>query len=353
MRRAIIFVCALLFATSAFAEDLVLVNGTIIDGTLKARYAGNVRIRDGEIVDIGVFKPMAGEMILDIKGMIVAPGFIDLRNHAAGEKQIGQGITTTVLGADGSGPYSVEEFMSSFDEKPPALNVGSFIGHSTVRRQIMGADYKRAATADEVQRMRELIEDGMRQGAFGFSSDLTREPASFSTTEEIASLAKSVGRFGGTYMIFPKNDSIKELIGVARDSKLPVHLAIAKPTTSILAEIDRARTQGADISADVYSAEAGPALRPFLQHAWVITLPGQYALDEKAVTLERAIRKMTGLPASRIGLRERGILKKGAPADVIVFNPREGLSMKYVFVNGTMVLKDGAPTDARAGQALR
>jgi N-acyl-D-aspartate/D-glutamate deacylase len=354
MRPVIIFVWALLIATTAFAEDLVLLNGTIIDGTLKARYVGNLRIREGEIAEIGAFKPMAGETVVDVKGLIVAPGFIDLRNYSEGDSQLAQGITTTVIGADGTGPYLVEEFMLPFDEKPGALNIASFVGHTTVRRQIMGTDYKRAATADEIQRMRELIEDGMRQGAFGFASNLSQEPASFSNTQELIDLAKSVGRFGGTYLIFPRTESIKEAIEIARTAKVQIHLALAKPAAAILAEIDRARTQGVDISLDSYShLDAGQVLNSFLQHAWVITLPAQYARNEKAITLERAVRKMTGLPASRIGLRERGTLKKGAPADVVVFSPAPNRTMKYVFVNGMIVIKDGQPTEAKAGQALR
>ena len=77
MRRATIFIGIVLIATSALAEDLVLVNGTVIDGTLKARFQGNVRVRNGKIAEIGIFKPAAGETVLDVKGLIVAPGFIE------------------------------------------------------------------------------------------------------------------------------------------------------------------------------------------------------------------------------------------------------------------------------------
>ena len=351
-----------LITTPAFAEDLVLVNGTIIEGTLKARYAGSVRIRDGEITDIGVFKPMPGETVLDVKGLIVAPGFIDLHSQSGVDfakdpgaaSQIMQGITTAIVGGDGTGPYSIEEFLSPFDDKPAALNLAGFIGHGTVRRQILGSDYRRAATAEEIERMSELVKDGMLQGAFGFSSDLTREHSSFSTADETMALAKAVFRYGGTYVIFPRNDSIKEAVDISRALKMPVHVSLAKPVTTILAEIDRARIQGADIAADIYSyAEAGPALRAFLQHAWVLTLPAQYARDDKAITLERAVRKMTGLPAARIGLRGRGVLTRGAPADIVVFDPIQNRAMKYVFVNGVMVVKDGRPTEARPGRALR
>src|SRR6266513_1206082 len=109
---------------------------------------------------------MPGETILDVKAMVVAPGFIDLQNvsPATLEKDLGaapiaQGVTTAVLGSDGNGPYSIEDFMLPFDDKPPALNIAMLVGHGTVRRQIMGADYKRAATADEIDRMGQLVEN--------------------------------------------------------------------------------------------------------------------------------------------------------------------------------------------------
>src|SRR6266567_4435106 len=392
MRRATIFIGVVLIATSALAEDLVLVNGTVIDGTLKARFQGNVRVRNGKIAEIGVFKPAAGETVLDVKGLIVAPGFIDLHNHSenAIEKNLGaisqitQGITTAVLGSDGSGPYAVEEFMLPFDEKPPALNIATFVGHGTVRHQIMGADYKRAATADEMKRMGQLVESAMREGAFGLSSRLDREPGSYGTTEELIALAKVI-------------DSIKEAIEIGRAAKVPVQIASIKlgadtvwgKTPQLLAEIDRARMQGVDVAADIYPyTEANlneKDVRSFSQHAWVMIASdgglgverpgsagafprvlGQYVREEKVLTLERAIRKMTGLPASRIGLKERGVLAKGAAADIVVFDalqirdnstPQDpfavSVGMKYVFVNGTMVLKDGQPTGERPGHALR
>ena len=129
MRFTRLFLAIGLIALPSFAENLVLVNGTIIDGTGKPRVVGNVRIRDGKISDIGVVRPAAGETRLDVKGMIVAPGFIDLDSVSATEfaansnaqSATSKGITTVILGSDGTGPYSIEEFMLPFDEKPPAL----------------------------------------------------------------------------------------------------------------------------------------------------------------------------------------------------------------------------------------
>src|SRR5262245_24959586 len=336
----------LLLVSPCFAQNLVLVNGSVIDGTGKPRSLANIRIRDGKISDLGPFKPAAGETVLDVKGMIIAPGFVDVRSlsPAAIQKDpapaslIMQGVTTAVLGSDGTGPYSVEEFMLPFDEKPPALNVAMLVGHGTVRRQILGSDYKRAATPDEISRMSELVSDAMKQGAFGVGSDLQQEPASFSTQDEVMALAKAIAKFGGTFVTNLRSenekvsDSVKEVISIARDAKVPVQ--VFTMNKAALAEIDKARAQRIDVSADSYSFEQ--------------------LVRDKTMTLERAIPRLSAAPAGRMGLRERGTLKKSDPADIVIFNPMTlTAGLKYVFVNGAMVLKDGQLTDSRPGQALR
>jgi N-acyl-D-amino-acid deacylase len=338
MRHVTALFLVSLLALPALAEDVVLVNGAIIDGTGKARSLANIRIADGKLSDVGVFKPLPGEKILDVKGMIVAPGFVDLQSlsPSAIEKDpgaaawIAQGVTTAVLGSDGTGPYSVEDFMLPFDDKPPALNIAMLVGHATVRRQIMGPDYRRAGTADEISRMGELVADAMKQGAFGLASDLQQEPASFATTEELKALSAVIAKFGGTLVISARDE--KEAIALARNARIVVQVLNAGKNA--IAEIDRARAPNVDIAADSYS---------FSQ-----------LLRDKTITLERAIQRITGTPAGRVGLRERGILKKGMPADMVVFNPQSlAAGMKYVFVNGTEVVKDGQPTNSRPGQALR
>jgi adenine deaminase len=129
-----------------------------------------------------------------------------------------------------------------------------------------------------------------------------------------------------------RDESPKEAIALARDAKLPVH--VLGTNKAVLAEIDKARVQRVDISGDSYS------------YAQLI--------QDKAITLERAIQRMSAAPAGRLGLSERGSLRKGLPADIVVFSPSAlSAGMKYVFVNGVAVVKDGAPTDARPGRALR
>src|SRR5262249_38742601 len=155
--------------------------------------------------------------------------------------------------------------------------------------QIMGANYKRPATADEIERMTELISDAMKQGAYGMGTNLQSEPASLSTPEELMALTKTVSKFGGSLVMTLRDDSPKEAIALAREAKLPVVVLGANKAT--LAEIDKARAQRVDISADSYSY-------------------AELVLD-KAITLERAIQRLSATPAGRVGLRGRGILRKG------------------------------------------
>jgi N-acyl-D-aspartate/D-glutamate deacylase len=400
MKKILLLIVVLLTVTTACAENLVLVNGTLIDGTLKARFAGNIRIREGKITDIGTFRPARDETVLDVKGMIVAPGFIDLQNHSiaginkdhGAPTQVSQGITTALLGAEGTGPYAVEQFMAPFDERTPAMNILTLVGHATVRRQIMGDDYKRAATEDEISRMGMLVEAAMREGAFGISSDLTSEPASFSTTGEVMSLAKSAAKYGGFFSIRLRDASLPDVIEIGRATKVRIQISHARPPArALLAAIDKARMEGIDISADTspYDDDASPEtekdLRTFLQHPWVMIASdggmdtrhprsagsfaralGYYVREQKVIPLERAIRKMTGLPAARLGFEERGTLVKGGAADIVVFDPVQirdkstaddpfalSVGIRYVFVNGTMVVKNGELTAERPGVALR
>jgi N-acyl-D-amino-acid deacylase len=354
MRLTRLFIAIWLLALPSFSENLVLVNGTIIDGTGKPRAVGSVRIRDGKIAEIGVVKLAPNEPRLDVKGFVVAPGFIDLEsgdiNTAASN-----GVTTVILGADGAGPYAIEDFMLPFDEKPPAANIAMLAGHSTIRRQIIGADYKRAATAREIGLMSELLRDAMSQGAFGLASDLRHEPASFSTTDELVGLANVLGQFGGTFFVHPHDEMIQGPLDVARNAKITIQFSLDKITAAMVGDLNKAKMQGIDVGAHVYSlVEPAADLKTLLQSPIFPIAFAQYVRDDKGTTLERAIQKLTSLPASRISLRERGVLRKGVPADIVVFNPMDtSHAMNYVFVNGTMVVKDGQPTDARPGAALR
>ena len=406
MQRLVSLFLVLLMVHPVSAENVVLLNGTIVDGSGKPRVQGNIRIRDGKIADIGTFKPLAGETTIDVKGLVVAPGFIDIHSHFAvslkkdlgAASQVAQGITTVVMGLDGTGPIVVEDFMTPFDIDPPAVNVLTFVGQGTIRRSIMGENYKRAANPEEMSHMEGYVEDAMREGAFGLSSSLGSDAASYSSPAEAVALTRVAARYGGIYLVPIEGGadevlkSISGAIEIGRLAKIPVqisHVGVGRSLDKAAVDvINRARTQGVDVAVDVYPYAGLPAAadRAVYRNEWVMVageadagasaLPsesgtfarvlGQFVRDEKMMTLEQAVRKLSALPAARLGLKERGVLRKAAPADVVVFDPAsvrdtstsldpfarpEGI--RHVFVNGIMVLKDGRPTDARPGLALR
>src|SRR5258706_10703675 len=156
----------------------VIVGATIIDGTGRPGYLANIRIVGDRIAKVGRFSPRAGEEVLEARGLVVAPGFIDIHNHSedglarepAAANQVSQGITTLAVGPDGGSPWPIADYLKRREEQGIAVNVLSFIGHATVRQQVMGKDYDRAATAEEISKMKALVDPAMREGAFGLSS---------------------------------------------------------------------------------------------------------------------------------------------------------------------------------------
>src|SRR5205823_3900745 len=152
-------------------------------------------------------KTNAGERVVSAKGMILAPGFIDVHNHSdrglmgdpSAASQVSQGITTLVVGVDGGSAFPIADWIAQRKAKPVAVNLLTFVGHATVRSRVMGSDYRRASTAAETAQMAALVEQGMREGALGLSTGLEYEVGSYSTSEEIIALARAAAKHGGIY----------------------------------------------------------------------------------------------------------------------------------------------------------
>jgi N-acyl-D-amino-acid deacylase len=129
---------------------------------------------------LGNFVPDTGEQVVNGKGLVLAPGFIDTHNHSdrnlengrLAESQISQGLTTLLLGQDRASPWPIGEWLDKFRNDPPALNFLMLVGHATLRRKVMGVDFRRAARPEENAQMTQLVEQGMREGAVGLSSGL-------------------------------------------------------------------------------------------------------------------------------------------------------------------------------------
>ncbi|MGH9908165.1 MAG: N-acyl-D-amino-acid deacylase family protein, partial [Pyrinomonadaceae bacterium] len=393
--------------------------------------------------------------------------------------QVSQGITTAVVGQDGGSELPIGEFLKQLDSSPVALNVATFVGHATVREKVMGEDTNRQASKTEIQQMRQLVEQAMKEGAFGLSSGLEYETGKPATIEEVVSLAQVAGSYGGIYISHIRDEADKsfealaEAIQIGRQGRLPVQISHIKLGTvavwgkanQVVALINRARARGQDVTADCYPydawnstirvlipsgrhedrtdiarglADVGGAanitivgckahpeyefktlaeiaqnegispvdlymkivkdggasivcrsmiekdIRVFYKQPWVMvssdggigsrhprgagTYPrvlGRFVRERRWLSLSEAIRKMTSLPAARLKLKDRGLIRVGFKADIVLFDAERVIDratftqpelisegINRVFVNGGEVWRDGAVTGNRPGLVL-
>ena len=497
MRRATFLVGIVLLAllpldSQQNPSSFVILNAQLADGTGLALRKADVRVSDGRIAQIGDLRPGRDERSIDAHGLVLAPGFIDIHNHSeAGllsdplaETQIAQGITTLIVGADGDSPWPIPPWVRSVQQLHPAVNFGVFVGHATVREQVMHKDFKRAATPAEIAQMQQLVDQAANQQILGLSSGLEYEVGSYSNTDELVALAKVAALHDGIYMTHIRDEADKsfealnEEITIAERAHIGVeHSHIKLGTVGVQGRaadyikiIEDARKRGVDFLADCYPydawhsnlkvlvpdkqyenpksvakalADVGGAshvtltqfkpntsyaghtiadlaksahisdvdmfirlvqegdaanteaiiigqsmvesdIKLFYQQPWVMvasdggidsdhprgagTFPrvlGVYVREKHWLTLPQAIRKMTSLPAQRLGWKDRGILREGAWADLVLFNPETVIDrstytspatlptgIEKVFVNGMLVWDNGKPTSARPGLFL-
>ena len=465
---------------------LVVVGARVADGGGGALQQLNVHIRDGVITAVDSLGAAPGEAIVDGNGLVLAPGFIDIHNHSTdglardpeAASQISQGITTVVVGQDGSSPASIATYLQARRDAPATVNVATMVGHATVRRQVMGQDYRRVARPDEIERMAGLVDAAMREGAFGLSSGLEYEVGSYAATDEVVAMAAAAARHRGFYISHLRDEAdrtieaVQEAIEIGRRASIPVQITHIKLGTvgvwgragDVVTLVEAAQKQGVDVTADAYpylawqsnlrvlvpnkqytdpssvkealddvgggknvqftrlerypqyvgkrlseaAAAEGlsefdffirianddvgiightmsePDLRAFYQQRWVMvasdggvandhprgagTFPrvlGRLVREQGWLTLPEAIRKMTSMPAARLGLTDRGRIVAGAKADLVLLDaativdrstferPRELSSgIRMAWVNGMLVWRDGAATPERPGRVL-
>lgn len=488
-KTAILFLIALLYAGFVHAEDSLLIQGAkIVDGSGKPGFQGDVRIVGDHITAVGKLRPRRNEAVVAGQGLVLAPGFIDIHNHSSqgiekGQSAAGQtsqGITTTVLGPDGGSAFPIGDFLKRLEEHAPAVNALTFVGHATVRTKVLGDDFRRPSTPAEVAKMESLVDQGMREGAWGLSTGLEYDVGFQSTTEEVIALARVAARHKGIYMSHIRDEAdrafeaFEEIVRIGREAKIPAEISHIKLGTAgvwgkarqTVALINAARRKGVDITADCYPYDAwastitvlipsrhfddlaavqrglddvgGPQnvlitncrahpeyefknlqeiaaerkmtavalfseivrqggasvvcrsmkesdIQTFYQQPWVMvasdggigmrhprgagTFPkvlGRYVRQMKWLTLEEAVRKMTSLPATRLKLEKRGLVKRGYFADLVLFDPatvidqstfqdpqKLSVGIRQVYVNGKLVWDGAAETTNRPGRILR
>jgi N-acyl-D-amino-acid deacylase len=464
-----------------------IVGAQVADGSGTALQRVDVRFEGDTIREIGSIAPRPTDRVIDGTGLVLAPGFIDAHNHSTegldgdpdARTQVSQGITTVLLGQDGSSPLPIAPYLERRRSQPASLNVALLVGHATVRRRVMGDDFRREATRAEISQMEALVDEAMRQGAVGLSSGLEYEVGSYASTDEVVALARVAAKYHGFYISHIRDeadktlDAVREAIAIGARARLPVQITHIKLGTvgvwgkapEVVSMIEAARKRGQDVTADAYpylawhsnlkvlvpnkqwtdltsvkealddvgggrniqitrlpkfpqyvgrrmdeiaraegmsevdlyirivqDDDAGVIghtmseedLRTFYRQPWVMvasdggiglshprgagTFPrvlGRYARDEKWMTLPEAVRKMTSMPASRIGLTDRGMIRVGMKADLVLFDPstvidlstfeRPGLTSQgihTVFVNGVPVLGADRTAEDRPGRVL-
>lgn len=255
--------------------DLVLRGGILIDGTGDRSRAGDLAIRGDRIVAVGSFSALPATPELDVSGLCVAPGFIDLHTHSddgivqdwtrLNLNYLTQGVTTIVTGNCGSGPIDVERFLARVDGCGAGTNVLHLVPLGSLRRAVLGLE-DRPASASELERMRSLVARGLRAGAWGVSSGLIYVPGRFAGTNELIELARVVGEHGGIYASHIRNEedrlleSLAEAIAIGKAASVPVHISHLKANgpenwgraASALSLIEAARGAGELVTADQY-----------------------------------------------------------------------------------------------------
>lgn len=271
--------------------DLVIKNGRVVDGTGNPWVYADVAIQNGRIVHVGTIPPADAKQTIDAAGLIVAPGFIDVHAHVEGslEAQPGapnfiyDGVTTVITGNCGGSSSRLRTYFDSLRTLKTSVNVGSLIGHNSVRMKVMKMAF-REPTAREQADMETLVEQAMKEGAVGISTGLIYTPGTYARTPEVVNLAKVAARYGGVYASHIRNEgqnvkqAIQEAIQISREARIPVeisHFKVAsKPlwgkSTETVELVEAARREGLDVTVDQYPYTASSTSLESIVPTWAL-----------------------------------------------------------------------------------
>lgn len=351
--------------------DVLIRGGRVFDGTGNPAFPADVGIRDGRIVAVGRLPEATATRVVDARGKHVAPGFIDIHSHAddgasiqggfrdkdaryrAAPNLVTQGITTVVVNHDGRSPLPVAEQRSFLEQNGIGPNAMLMVGHGTVRARVMGNDFRRPARPDEVAKMQELVRQAMREGAIGLSAGLEYVPGRWSTTDEVAALAREIVPFDGVYIahqraeggdpmwFWPSQDApgaptlmdaVQETIDIGERTGARVVASHIKAkgehwrgtSQAIIQLIERARARGVDVWADQYTYNtSGTDGNTVLIPAWAITPPTDARAPQGTRADYTAALRATLADSARAAMLRRDITheirRRGGPENVMVF----------------------------------
>jgi len=378
-RRSLLALVLVLLGTSApelagqdaGPFDLLVRGGRVLDGTGNPWVRADVGVRDGRIVAVGLLPEARADRVVDATGLYVAPGFIDIHSHADdGNREVGentirtdslhrkaapnvvsQGVTTVVVNHDGRSPWPIAEQRRLLEAQGVGPNVMTMVGHGTIRRQALGDDYARPATAAEVDRMRVLLRQGLEEGAVGMSAGLEYTPGRYSTTDEVAALAAELLPWDGVYISHQRaegtdpmwywpsqdepgpptlQDAILETIEIGRRSGVRVVASHIKAkgahfwgsSASAIQLIERARAEGVRVWADQYPyATSGSDGSTVLLPRWALRDPeadGDAEARSPATMLRLAMERPETEDRVRRDVRHE-IRRRGGADRVVIF----------------------------------
>lgn len=269
-----LFVTYLLLGCQPERYDRIIRNARVYDGSGKPGVKTDVGLRGDTIAAIGDLSKAEAMEIVDAEGLVLTPGFIDAHSHhdrglranPDGLALVSQGITTIIVGQDGFSEYPLRNYFQWLTDSAVAVNVGSYSGHNTLREQILGDDFKREATPEEVEKMKSLLQADMEAGALGLSTGLEYDPGIYSHKDEVLTLAHVLPEHGGRYISHIRSEdryfweAINEVLVIGRETKVPVqisHIKLAMRSLwgradSTIQLLEKARTEGINVTADIY-----------------------------------------------------------------------------------------------------